>query len=174
MLDEEVKKQKGVSVAEDFSTVIDLDVDAFIPPTYIVNEVQKLDIYKRIASIESEKERDDMRDELLDRFGEIPKSAENLLRIALIRVAAHALYITEVKGKHERITLQLRPDAKVNPAGIPQLLQKYGNQLTFTAFGNPYFTYRYKRTGLVETDGEKLLSLTEGLLKDMNEVLMAP
>ncbi len=174
MLDEEVKKQKGVSVAEDFSTLIDLDVDAFIPPTYIVNEVQKLDIYKRIAGIENERERDDMRDELLDRFGEIPKSAENLLRIALIRVAAHALYIIEVKGKNERITFQFRPDAKVNPAGIPALLKKHGNQLTFTAYGNPYFTYRYKRTGLVETDGEKLLSLTESLLRDMAESLKMP
>lgn len=174
MLDEEVKKQKGLSVAEDFSTVVDLDVDAYIPATYIVNEVQKLDIYKRIASIESDRERDDMRDELLDRFGEIPKSAENLLRIALIRMSAHNLYITEVKGKNDRITFQFRPDAKVNPAGIPQLLQKYGDRLAFTAYGNPYFTYRYKRTGLVETEGEKLLSLTEELLKDMTEVLMLP
>ena len=105
MLNEAVQKLKGIAVAEDFLTLIDLDVDAFIPAAYIVNEVQKLDIYKRIAGIESERERDDMRDELLDRFGEIPKSVDNLLRIALIRVAAHALVLTEVKGKNERITL---------------------------------------------------------------------
>ncbi len=171
MLDEAVKKLKGISVAEDFSTLIDLDVDAYIPPTYIVNEVQKLDIYKRIAGIENEKERDEMKDELLDRFGEIPKSADNLLRISLIRVMAHALYITEVKGKNERITFQFRPDAKVNPARIPELLKKYGRDLSFTAYGNPFFTYRYKRTGLVETDGEKLLELTETLLRDMAEYL---
>ncbi len=52
MLNEAVKTKKGISVIEDFNTLVDLDVDAYIPPAYIVNEVQKLDIYKRIAGIE--------------------------------------------------------------------------------------------------------------------------
>ena len=59
---------------ESFTTSIDLDVDAYIPPSYIVNEIQKLDIYKRIAGIENDRECDDMKEELLDRFGGIPKS----------------------------------------------------------------------------------------------------
>ncbi len=172
MLNEAVKTLKGISVAEDFATVIDLDVDAFVPPAYIVNEVQKLDIYKRIAGIENEKERDDMKDELLDRFGEIPKSADNLLRIALIRVAAHKLYITDVKGKNERITFTFRPDAKLNPAGIPLLLKKYGQSLAFTAYGNPFFTYKYKKTGLIEKDAELLLEKTEELLREMQRCLI--
>lgn len=171
MLNEAVQKLKGIRTIEDFSTVIDLDVDAFIPPEYIVNEVQKLDIYKRIAGIENVKERDDMKDELLDRFGEIPKSVDNLLRIALIRVAAHSLYMTEIKGKNERIAFTFRPDAKIDPAGIPDLLKKYGKSLAFTAYGNPFFTYRYKKTGLVEKDEELLLSRTEELLEEMQKLL---
>ena len=173
MLNEAVQTLKGASVVQDFATVIDLDVDAFIPGTYIVNEVQKLDIYKRIAGIESARERDDMRDELLDRFGEIPDSVENLLRIALIRVAAHRLYMTEIKGKNERITFTFRQDAAVEPAGIPKLLREYGQSLAFTAYGTPFFTYRYKGTGLVETDAELLLRKTEELLKEM-QILLAP
>ena len=172
MLNEAVRTLKGITVAEDFQTLIDVDVDAFIPPTYIVNEVQKLDIYKRIAGIESEKERDDMKDELLDRFGEIPKSVDNLLRIALIRVAAHKLYMTEIKGKNERIAFTFRPDAKINPAGIPDLLKKHGQALSFTAYGNPFFTYKYRKTGLIETDAELLLNKTEELLREMERVLM--
>ena len=172
MLNEAVQTLKGVNVAEDFPTVIDLDVDAFIPASYIVNEVQKLDIYKRIAGIENVKERDDMRDELLDRFGEIPKSVDNLLRIALIRVAAHKLYMTEIKGKNERIIFTLRPDAGLEPAGIPALLKKHGQSLAFTAYGTPFFTYKYKKTGLVETDAELLLGKTEELLEEMRELLM--
>jgi len=172
MLNEAVRSLKGITVPEDFATLIDLDVDAFIPPTYIVNEVQKLDIYKRIAGIESVKERDDMKDELLDRFGEIPKSVDNLLRIALIRVAAHKLFMTEIKGKNERITFTFRPDAKINPAGIPDLLKKHGQHLSFTAYGNPFFTYKYKKTGLIETDAELLLNKTEELLQEMERVLM--
>ncbi len=172
MLNEAVQGLKGIETVTDFATIIDLDVDAFIPATYIVNEVQKLDIYKRIAGIENEKERDDMKDELLDRFGEIPKSVENLLRIALIRVSAHALYMTEIKGKNERISFTFRPDAKINPAGIPDLLKKYDKKLAFTAYGNPFFTYKYKKTGLVETDAELLLSVTEELLVEMRKLLV--
>ncbi|MCM1058015.1 MAG: transcription-repair coupling factor [Firmicutes bacterium] len=171
MLNEAVQTLKGVKAAEDFATIIDLDVDAFIPAAYIMNEVQKLDIYKRIAGIENAKERDDMKDELLDRFGEIPKSVDNLLRIALIRVAAHRLYMTEIKGKNGGITFTFRPDAAVNPLKIPKLLEKCGKALTFTAYGTPFFTYKYKKTGLVETDAELLLGRTEELLRDM-EVLL--
>ncbi len=174
MLNEAVKNLKGIPTITDFTTVIDLDVDAFIPGSYIVNETQKLDIYKRIAGIENGKERDDMKDELLDRFGEIPKSVDNLLRIALIRVAAHGLYMTEIKGKNERIAFTFRPDAAIDPAGIPGLLKKYGKDLTFTAYGNPFFTYKYKKTGLVETDAELLLDMTEKLLGEMKELLVEP
>ena len=167
MLNEAVLSLKGMKTATDFATLIDLDVDAYIPPEYIVNEVQKLDIYKRIAGIESVKERDDMKDELLDRFGEIPKSVDNLLRIALIRVTAHELYMTEIKGKNERITFTFRPDAAVNPAKIPDLMKKYGQNLSFTAYGTPFFTYKYKRSELIETDAELLLGKTEELLEEM-------
>ena len=72
MLNEAVKTLKGIPTKEDFLTTVDLDVDAFIPPSYIVNEVQKLDIYKRIAGIENQAECDDMKEELLDRFGRQP------------------------------------------------------------------------------------------------------
>ena len=75
MLNEAVKEQKGEwQEKEEFETTIDLDVNAFIPERYIKNEMQKLDIYKRIAGIESEEERDDMLEELMDRFGEPPRS----------------------------------------------------------------------------------------------------
>lgn len=171
MLNEAVKLQKGIPTILDFTTTVDLDVDAFIPAEYIVNEIQKLDIYKRIAGIESVKERDDMKDELLDRFGSVPESVENLLRIALIRVAAHKLYLTEVKGKNEKIQFQFRPDAKIDPAGIPKLNAKYKDKMSFAAYGTPTLTIRYKKTGLVEKDAKLLLDLTEEVLGEMKEQL---
>jgi transcription-repair coupling factor (superfamily II helicase) len=167
MLNEAVQNLKGIHTAVDFATVIDLDVDAYIPAEYIVNETQKLDIYKRIAGIETIKERDDMKDELLDRFGNIPKAVDNLLRIALIRMAAHGLDMTEIKGKNERITFNFRPDAKIDPRKIPDFLKKHKDELSFTAYGNPFFTYKYKKTGLVETDAELLMGRTEELLEEM-------
>ena len=164
MLNEAVGRLKGEKKVLDFATIIDLDVDAYIPGNYIMNEEQKLDIYKRIAGIENEKEKEDMLDELLDRFGEVPDSVMNLLRIALIRVAAHKLYITDIKGKNERIIFTFRPDACLNPDSIPTLIKRYDKNLSFTAVGAPYFTYRYKKTGLVETDAALLLDKTEELL----------
>lgn len=167
MLGEAVQRRKGIVTQEDFATTVDLDVDAFIPPEYIVNEVQKLDIYKRIAGIETIRERDDMRDELLDRFGAIPISVENLLRIALIRVAAHRLYMTEIKGKNERIIFTFRPDAPIAPERIPAFMKPYGDRLLFTAYGNPFFTYKYKKCNVIEKDAQALLADTEQLLEAM-------
>ena len=173
MLNEAVKTLKGIPVSMvDFTTAVDLDVDAYIPPSYIVNEVQKLDIYKRIAGIENQKERDDMLDELLDRFGEVPRSVENLLRIALIRVSAHNLFMTEIKGKNERIQFTFRPDARIKVEKIPELIRNHKDYLSFTAYGTPFFTYRYYKCGVVEKDAETLLGTTEKLLAEMKELLL--
>lgn len=171
MLNEAVKNLKGIQTKEDFNTSVDLDVDAFIPPSYIVNEFQKLDIYKRIAGIENGNESEDMKEELLDRFGEIPKSVDNLLRIALIRVKAHKLYMPEVKGKNEEIRFVFNRDAGIQVENIPKLLKKYP-KLSFQAKGTPLFIFRYKKCGMVERDAEMLLNFTEELLEAMEEELL--
>ena len=126
MLNEAVKTLKGVKTAdEDFNTYVDMDVDAFIPASYIVNEVQKLDIYKRIASLENEAECDDMRKELKDRFGNVPKSVENLIKISLIRVTAHKRYVTEIKGKVGQITFFMEAYAPVHVEKLPEFMGRY-------------------------------------------------
>lgn len=171
MLNEAVKGLKGIHTAPDFITTVELDVDAFIPASYIVNEQQKLDIYKRIAGVETKGESEEMLEELLDRFGEVPKSVDNLLRIALIRVQAHQLYITECEGRPGEIRFVYRPDAQVRGENIPQLLRFYGESLKFLPQGNPVFTYRYKKSSLVEKKTEELLNLTEMVLADMKKYL---
>ena len=129
MLNEAVKKEKGIETIEDFNTTIDLDVDAFIPNEYIMNEYQKLDIYKRIASCMNEQECDDMYDEMRDRFGNVPKPADNLLRISRIRLRAHKLYVSELKGKNGEIRIAMHEEAKIKVENIPLLLQKSKNLL---------------------------------------------
>ena len=172
MLNDAVKTVKGIQSVPDFATTVELDVDAYIPPSYIVNEQQKLDIYKRIAGVETAAEGDDMQEELLDRFGEVPVCVTNLIRIALIRVCAHMLYITELKGKPGQIRFIFRPDARVHGENIPQLLMRHGDKLKFSAKGIPEFTYTYKRNGLVEKDAAQLLELTETVLADMRQLLL--
>ena len=171
MLNDAVKTLKGETRTADFATTVELEADAYIPPAYIVNEQQKLDIYKRIAGVETPAESEDMKEELLDRFGEVPVCVDNLLRIALIRVKAHSLYVTEMKGRNGELKLLLRPDAFLRVENIPGLLRLYGSSLTFTAKGTPYFLLRYKKEELAEKEAEKLLTLTENLLSDMEQLL---
>lgn len=168
MLNEAVKTLKGTKKVEaDFGTYVDMDVDAFIPPEYIVNEVQKLDIYKRIASLENEAECDDMRKELKDRFGTVPKSVDNLIRISLIRVMAHRRYVTEIKGKVGKVTFYMEPYAPVHVERLPELMAKYRGVLEFSAKGTPNFVLRYKKYGLMEKDSEMMMVYTGKLLTDM-------
>lgn len=172
MLNEAVKHLKGESDDGDFSTTVELEVDAYIPGSYIVNEQQKLDIYKRIAGVETESESEEMKGELLDRFGEVPRSVDNLLRIALLRTQAHRLYIMEVKGRPGELRFVYRPDAKVHGENIPKLFELYGESLKFFPQGNPVFTYQYKRSKVMEKNAEALLELAEHLIGDMQRWLL--
>ena len=172
MLNEAVKHLKGEGDDGDFSTTVELEVDAYIPGSYIVNEQQKLDIYKRIAGVETESESEEMKGELLDRFGEVPRSVDNLLRIALLRTQAHRLYIMEVKGRPGELRFVYRPDAKVHGENIPKLFELYGESLKFFPQGNPVFTYRYKRSKVMEKNAEALLELAERLIGDMQRCLL--
>ena len=173
MLNEAVSRMKGIGIPESFSTVVNLDADAFIPQEYIFNEEQKLDMYKRIAAAETKEAMDEIRDELIDRYGAVPPSAENLLRISLIRAAAHNLYMTEVRSRDSQIIFTFKPDAKVDPTKIPDLMLKYGKALNFTPYGKPSFTYSYEKETLVEKDEAQVLDLTEKLLEDM-KILLPP
>ena len=172
MLNDAVKNLKGIATdLSDFNTVLDLDVNAYIPAEYIVNEVQKLDIYKRIASIESLQESEDMKEELKDRFGSVPKSVDNLLRISLLRVKAHELYISECKGGNEQIKVTMRPDAKVKVENIPLFLKKQKNRCRFLPGKTPMFVFYYKKCGMIEKDEEKLLLTTEKILQEIRDCL---
>lgn len=170
MLHDAVKKVKGIESKDDFNTLIDLDVDAFIPPSYILNELQKLDIYKRIASIDNHVECNDIREELQDRFGNVPKEVDNLLRISLLRIDAHQNYISEIKGKVEHITVTMCPTAPVQLNKIQPFVQQYKGTLSFQTKGVPTFALTYKKIGLVEQDKEKLMELTAQLIDQMKEL----
>ena len=174
MLNDAVKKAKGISSESDeFDTQIDLEADAYIPVDYIPNEVQKLDVYKRIAAIEEESEADDLRDELKDRFGAIPKSAQNLIRISLLRIKAHSCYVTELKAAGEMIRMNMHSTALIDVAKIPDLIKLYKGRLKLVTGKSPYFTCSYKKEGIVELDEENLLKFVDELLTNMYNILIS-
>lgn len=169
MLNEAVKRLKGEKVENDeFETNIDLKMDAFIPADYIPNEFQKLDVYKRIAEIETEPERDDMVDELIDRFGEPPQSVCNLLEIALLKAKAHDAYITAIVEKANQIRITMFPQAKVATAKIPDLLAVYQGKLRFVPETTPYFVYQQKEEPLLQQLSE-LVNEMQKIKEEENE-----
>ena len=167
-----VKKAKGEEIKEEKTVTVNLLVDAFLPENYIVNEEQKLEIYKRIAAIDSVSDVEDVRDELMDRFGNLPLPARNLLRVALIRSVAARLDLSEITGNGG--SLKIIPDAEakgLKVENIPRLLQVYRGHLTFTAKGTPQFQLKYPVSGSVVKDEETLLQVTEDLLVNMSKLL---
>ena len=166
MLNEAVLQLKGGGEEEIYTTTIDINIDAYIPDSYIKNEYQKLDVYKRIAAIETEEEMDDMTEELIDRFGDIPRKVQQLLHIAALKGLAHSAYVTAVEQKGESYRFVMYEKAKIDPQRIPPLLQKYGNTLVFKTEEPPCFVYQ-KRGRSGKESGEDILQLLRKILEDI-------
>lgn len=171
MLHEAVKEAKGIAPTKQFETSIDLTVDAFIPSTYIANEVQKLDMYKRIAGIATADEEEEMLEELIDRFGEPPKSVQNLLKIARLKALAHGCYVTEVKQREKVLRIALFEQAKLLVTQIPVLVEQMAPALSFrTDAKMPYFAYQLGINS--KQKNQDVLEVLEEILDKM-EILKA-
>lgn len=165
MLNEAVLIMKGEREdEEDYETAIDVKADAYIPASYIRNELQKLNMYKKISLIENRAEYEDMEDELLDRFGEPPRAVQNLLRVALIKAAAHTAQITEIKGDRQRLKISFYSKAKIDINKIPDMVKKYGNDMKFCCSEPPYFEYMPKRQ---LKNADEMFDKMEEIVKDI-------
>lgn len=171
MLNEAVADLKGIATEGDYETLVDIDVDAYVPATYIRSESQKLDVYKRIATISSEEELSDMTDELLDRFGEIPKTALNLMKTAYLKSKAHKAFIVEIKGNRKEIRIKMYPQAEINPVKIPEMIKKYGSRMKFTNGEMPYFTYYFSKEDIKNTD--TYLNSIERVIDEIGELKLS-
>ena len=153
---------------EQFQTTVEADADAYIPDTYIKYEDQKLDIYKRIALVETDEDDLSMQDELMDRFGEIPRPVRNLLLAARIRSAAHRVFVTEVKITRQEAQLLMIAEAQLNVDAIPDLVKQYRGKLSV----RPGEQVRFILTESEKYfDGTPMLEKTLKLLREM-ETLM--
>ncbi len=131
MLNEAVKSLKGEEIPKQFETTLELEVDAFIPPSYISNELQKLDIYKRMAAIESLEEGEEMLEELIDRFGDPPKSVENLLTVTRLKAKAHRCFFVEIKELKDKLRFTFYYQADINLSNLVRLIDGYRGSLEF-------------------------------------------
>lgn len=172
MLNEAVLKLKGEKVADSYETLVDIDIDAFIPATYIKNEYQKLEMYKRIAEIETKEEFIDMQDELIDRFGDMPQSVVNLLNIALLKSMAHKAYLVQVQHKMKEVKFTLYENAEIDVSKIQGLIEKYGKDLEFVKGKTPYFILKLKKELQVKKEPMVFFEELQNVLENMKELVL--
>ncbi len=176
MLNEAVRAMKGETVEEEsFETTVDFDMDAYIPSSYMKNEVQKLDMYKRVAEIENREELMDLQDELIDRFGELPQAVENLLNIALIKAMAHRVYVSEVTYTERTLRLVMEKEARLDAAKIPELITRFAGRLKFRPGQPVEFFYEFpaaaKSKGRRQENAECFQGIRQ-LLEDFTMLLL--
>lgn len=164
MLEDTIKIIKGEIEKEPIETTVDIKVDAYIPGTYIEDEIQKIEIYKKIAAIESLDDYMDIKSELEDRYSEIPDPVYNLMDIAYIKSRAKMLSIEEIKETPKEIKF-IFADGTTNLNKIYKyLLQNYKDKL-FLMFGEkPYFGVR-----ISEVKKEEILGLFKEILDNLTK-----
>jgi transcription-repair coupling factor (superfamily II helicase) len=118
MLERAVAKLKGEEATPDLRTTISLGMDVRIPQEYIPSENLRLRTYKRVSSVGTEEEKQDVRKELEDRFGALPKSVENLLEFAMLKSLSEKLRIASVERQGTKIALRFHPETNLEPAAV--------------------------------------------------------
>jgi len=162
LLDQAVRELKGEPLSrEDAEIFIDLNVSAYIDDGYIGVENQKIEMYKKIASIHDEQDVMDIVDELMDRFGDPPQPVSNLISIAYLKVLARNAGFSSITEKNGNIIFQLMDGKQLNFEVISRIASKYKRQLLFNAGSTPYLMYRI--SGM---NREKLLDNIKIVLQD--------
>ncbi|WP_373600404.1 transcription-repair coupling factor [Paraclostridium bifermentans] len=105
MLNDAIRKVKGEIVQEEIDVEIDLPVNAYIPDSYIDDEIIKIEMYKKIASIENEEDMHDIKDELADRFSDAPKAVNTLISIAYMKTLCKKIGIEKIKMIKDEVIL---------------------------------------------------------------------
>lgn len=165
MLQDTIRIVKGEIDKEPVETLVELKVDAYIPSEYINDEVQKIEVYKKISAIESFDDMMDIQEELIDRFSDIPPSVDNLIKISYIRSIGIALGIENIKETKEEIIIQFESKDTINDEIITGLLKKYNKKISFKIGEKPAVGYKLK---FIER--EKLLDYIKEIMEFIQKV----
>ena len=138
LLDEVVREIQGEKVEPEIDVQIDLDATCYIPDTYISDSSQKIEIYQDIALCKNEEDIQNVIDEMIDRFGNMPKEIENLIEIARIKILCKKLNISKVQGRRSFVLFMFEPGEL--SIDINELVKKYKNRIKFTQGIKPQIT----------------------------------
>ena len=141
LLDEVVKEMKGIKVTEEADVQVDLNVTCYIPDNYIEDSGQKIEVYQKIALCRTEEDIQNVIDEVIDRYGNMPKELENLLEVARIKQLAKEQNIVKVESKQNGVVFTFASSENIK-YNIAELVRKYGNKIKFSAGIKPMITYK--------------------------------
>lgn len=160
LLSQAIAEQKGEIKIRPAECAVDFNVNAYIPEEYIASSTLRVDIYKKIALVENDNDKQDLIDELCDRFSEPPKEVLDLIDIALIRAYGAELQFTEIAAKDGYILIYLKNN---DIAHISHIVSLFKGKMFFNASSRPYLSYR------TDAPVETALMITEKLMEDKKE-----
>lgn len=142
LLGEAVSEERGEKPeTKDLDCLIDISVDAHIPESYVESLTLRLDVYRRIADIRNIEDSEDVKDELRDRFGEIPQSVQGLIDIALVRNKANSMGIYEIRQNESSLLLYVR---EIKSPEVADLLIALNGKAMLCAGAKPYLSVKCK------------------------------
>lgn len=139
MVDDAVRALEGEIVNDNKEeATVELKASAYIPESYIPSEALKLQMYKKIAAIRTRDDEDEIIDELLDRFGDVPQPAINLIKISHIRYLAELMSITEIRQDKNKVILSFAPENPLSGYALVDATQKFGPKLFIHGGRQPF------------------------------------
>lgn len=141
LLDEVVKEMQGIKVEEEPDVQIDINISSYIPDEYIEAGSQKIEIYQNIALCRSEEDIQNVTDEILDRYGNMPREVENLLEIARIKELCKKKNILKISQKRESVVFNFEPST-FNMDIVDSLVKEFRNRIKFSPGSVPYITFK--------------------------------
>lgn len=157
LLDEVIKEMQGIEVVEEQDVQIDLAVSSYIPDNFIENSSQKIEIYQNIALCRTEEELQNVIDEVIDRYGRLPKELENLIDIARIKQLARKANILKIAQRENGIVFYFVKE-KIKPEMVNTLITKYPMLVKFSNAVEPYVTLRIKENENVIEKAKEFLN----------------
>ncbi len=168
-LDRAVKELQGKEIEEEIETTVDLNVDGYIPSTYIENEEQKIEIYKKIAATSNKNDILDITEEIIDRFGNIPKQVDNLLKISYIKSLSKKLRVKGLTQTGSTVNIEMISGNDLGQDIIAFLMKNYFNKISFVGTKEPIIKYK-----LASLEQEKILKEVEEFLEILNNFKAGP
>lgn len=157
MLEEKVRDIKGEVVEAPIDTMVEYNISAFIPDTFVTNPQHKLELYKRISSIRDQSDAFAIEEEIEDRYGTLPTVVYNLIRISYLKALGMSSRIQLIKEESNSFRFDFRDAKDLKPETIALVTQKYGRRIMFNAGSQPYFQYRFLKK--VMSREQKLMEL---------------